>query len=154
VLAALGQTGGNKRQAARLLGVGHKTLYNYIERYPTVQEECAARVQAERERRSSGGAPAVVPLKAGCRPERFFPETVAEALRRAVGVKSHAAKMLGCNRDTVEGYIRRHPEVRKAWVEARERMVDTAEIKLREAVDRGERRATRYTLSTLGRDRG
>jgi DNA-binding protein Fis len=154
VLAALRQTGGNKRQAARLLGVGYKTLYNYIERYPTVQEECAARAQAERERRSSGGAPASLPQEAGRHPERFSPETVAEALRRAGGVKSHAAKVLRCNRDTVEGYIRRHPDVREAWVEARETMVDTAEIKLREAVDRGEWRAIRYTLSTLGRDRG
>jgi hypothetical protein len=33
-------------------------------------------------------------------------------------------------------------------------MVDIAESKLHEAVERGEWRAVRYTLSTLGRDRG
>jgi len=154
VLAAVRQTGGNKRQAAKLLGVGYKTLYNYIDRYLAVQEECAALAQAERERRSSVDAPASPSQQAGRRSERFSPEKVAEALRRACGVKSHAARMLHCNRDTVDGYIRRHPEVREAWVEARETMVDAAEIKLREAVDRGEWRAIRYTLSTLGRDRG
>ncbi|MBN1136715.1 MAG: hypothetical protein JXM73_09015, partial [Anaerolineae bacterium] len=54
----------------------------------------------------------------------------------------------------VDGYIKRHPEVREAWIDARETMVDMAESKLHAAVERGVWRAIRYTLSTLGRDRG
>lgn len=79
---------------------------------------------------------------------------MVEALRRSGGTKSHAAQMLHCSPQTVDGYIKRHPEVREAWIETRETMVDIAESKLHAAVDRGEWRAVRYTLSTLGRDRG
>ena len=154
VAAALRQAGGNKRQAARLLEVSYSTLYNYIERYHAVQDECAALDEARREQRfppvgAHGRAP-----KVNHHPERFSPEKVAEALRRAGGVKAHAARMLHCSRDMIDGYIKRHPEVREAWIDARETMVDMAETKLHAAVERGEWRAIRYTLSTLGRERG
>jgi len=44
--------------------------------------------------------------------------------------------------------------VRQAWIDARETMVDLAQSKLYDAVERGEWPAVHYTLSTLGKDRG
>jgi len=107
---ALRQARGNRRRASQLLGVSYTTIYNYIRRYPAVQEELAALDQARREEGDER------PAKASTRPERYSPETVVEALRRSGGIKAHAARMLHCSRQAVDGYIRRHPEVREAWL--------------------------------------
>lgn len=154
VVTALRQARGNRRRAGQLLGVSYATIYNYIRRYPAVQEACTELDQARRERRLGPAEGDEQAAKGSTRPERYSPETVAEVLRRSGGIKAHAARMLHCSRQAVDGYIKRHPEVRQAWLDARETMVDIAESKLHAAVDRGEWRAVRYTLSTLGRDRG
>jgi len=146
IVDALHQAGGDKRQAAKLLGVSLATLYQYVHRYPAVREECADLDQARRTGQ--------LPHTPSGHPERFSPEKVAEALRRAGGIKSHAAALLDCTRTTVGNYIKRYPEVREVWIEARETMVDTAQSKLYDAVERGEWQAVHYTLSTLGKDRG
>jgi len=145
IVDALRQAGGDKRRAAQPLGVSLATLYQYVHRYPAAREECAALDQVRRDRRQ---------CTPRGNPERFSPDKVAEALRRAGGIKSHAAVLLDCTRTTVGNYIKRYPEVREVWIEARETMVDTAQSKLYEAVERGEWEAVHFTLSTLGKDRG
>ncbi len=130
IVDALRQADGDKRRAAQLLGVSRATLYQYVHRYPAVREECAALDQARRDRQ--------LQCAARGQPERFGPEKVSEALRRTGGIKSHAATLLGCTRQTVGNYIKRYPEVHEVWIEARETIVDAAQSKLYEAVERGE----------------
>ena len=154
VVTALRQAGGNRRRAGQLLGVSYTTIYNYIRRYPTVQEACTELDQALREGRLDPQEGDERAAKASTHPERYSLGTAVEAMRRSGGIKSHAAQMLRCSRQTVDGYIKRHPEAREAWIETRETTVDIAESKLHAAVDCGEWRAVQYTLSTLGRDRG
>jgi predicted transcriptional regulator len=154
VVAALRQAKGNRRRAGQLLGVSYTTIYNYIRRYPAAREACAELDQARREGRLGPGEGDEPPAKARTGRERYSLKQVAEALRRSGGIKAHAARMLHCSRQAIDGYIKRHPEVREVWIDARETMVDIAETKLHAAVERGEWRAVRFTLSTLGRDRG
>ncbi len=85
---------------------------------------------------------------------RYTAEQVAAALRAAGGVHAIAAEQLGCHRTTILDYIRRYPKVRQAYDEARAVAVDRAESKLMALVEREEWPAIRFTLVTLGRDRG
>jgi len=85
---------------------------------------------------------------------RYTAEQVAAALRAAGGVHAVAAEQLGCHRTTILDYVRRYPKVRQAYDEARAAAVDKAESWLMALVERGEWPAIRFTLVTLGRDRG
>ena len=147
IVEALRQAGGHRGRAAQLLGVERSTLVRYIRRYEVVQEVCVTLDQARREE------PAPV-SRSYANAQRYSPGKVAEALRLAAGIKADAARRLGCARSTVNAYIKRYPEVQEAWIDARETVVDLAQSKLQAAVERGEWEAVRYTLSTLGKDRG
>jgi len=65
-----------------------------------------------------------------------------------------AARRLGCSHDTIARYIQRYPQVRTVAEAARGVLVDTAELKLWEATERGEQWAVVLVLKTLGKDRG
>ena len=86
--------------------------------------------------------------------ERFTTREIIAALLEARGVKAQAARLLGCNRNTVERYISLYPTVQEAYAIARAELVDLAESKLVDQLEAGEWPAIRYTLSTLGKDRG
>ena len=148
IIEALRQAGGHRERAAQLLGMARCTLVRYIRRYAAVREACARLDQA----REQGSAPAVA--RSHANDQRYSPGKVAEALTLAAGIKAEAARRLGCTRNTVNAYIKRYPEVEEAWYEARETVLDLAQSKLQAAVERGEWEAVRYTLSTLGKDRG
>jgi hypothetical protein len=85
---------------------------------------------------------------------RYTAEQVATALRAEHGIKIDAARSLGCHRSTIDRYIKRYPEVREAFEEAREILIDRAEAQLTAAVDAGDWPAVRFTLVTLGKERG
>ena len=85
---------------------------------------------------------------------RYTPKQVADALRKSRGIKAAAARLLGCERDTVENYCKRHPSVQAVCDEARQILVDVAEGKLVQQVDAGNERAVFFVLTTLGKDRG
>ena len=145
VIGALRSAGGVQTVAARILGCPAPTIGYYIAHHPQV---CDAYRQARQALIDSGVA------VHGHNIERYTPDQVAGALRQARGVKRAAARILGCNPATVSNYIARHPEVRAAFEEARALLVDDAESQLVAAVHAGEWPAVRYTLSTLGKDRG
>jgi hypothetical protein len=65
-----------------------------------------------------------------------------------------AAKLLKCDPDTVMNYCRRYPSVEAAKMAARGEMLDTAELKLFQAVQNGEAWAIAFCLKTVGRSRG
>ena len=85
---------------------------------------------------------------------KFTPEQVIAALVKCRGLTFQAARELGCSYDTVERMINKHPEVRRAREQQRGEFVDTAEDKLRDAVDAGESWAVTFTLKCLGKKRG
>ena len=86
--------------------------------------------------------------------ERYTVAEVIAALQAARGMKAHAARRLGCHVDTISNYAKRHPTVAQAIVQAREEMLDTAEVALFDAVERGEAWAVCFLLKCRGTKRG
>ena len=150
VAAALDLAHGDKTEAARVIGCSPATINRYVACYEPVREAyrrafdaCAASGQ-----RRPGSAPGGPPRW------RYTAQEMAEAVTRARGLASVAARSLGCTNTVVLSYIERCPEVRRAYDEARATMIDIVENKLSEAVDRGDLRAVNFILSMLGADRG
>lgn len=85
---------------------------------------------------------------------RYTTQQVIDAIKDSKGIKSIVAARLGCTRQTIDNYIKRHPTVARAYQEERERIVDIAEAQLLGKLRAGEWPAIRYTLSTLGKNRG
>ncbi len=79
---------------------------------------------------------------------------IAAALKEAQGVVADAADKLGVPRHTVERRIKAGGIVGRAFDEARETILDTAEAELGKAVSKGEPWAIRYFLDNRGADRG
>ena len=85
------------------------------------------------------------------RPKRYSAATVIRAIHAARGIKAHAAALLGCTRQAVDGYIRADPDIRAAYDQTREALVDEAEARLIALVDRDEWPAVRFVPTTLAR---
>lgn len=86
--------------------------------------------------------------------ERYTTAEVIKALQKAKGIKAHAAELLRCDRHTVDNYVQRHPTVARAYHDLRETMVDRAERGLMALLIAEDWPAIKYTLSTLGKNRG
>jgi hypothetical protein len=86
--------------------------------------------------------------------EKYKVADVIKAMANTRGIKSVVARNLGCDRDTIDNYINRHPTVRAAWEQEREQIIDSAESQLVLKVNAGEWPAIRHVLITLGRNRG
>ena len=91
--------------------------------------------------------------KQGNRP-KFTVAKIEEALRRAGGIRSAAALMLGCAPATIRNYIDRHPELAQAEAEILDVNLDLAESKLLKAVESGNMTAIIFYLKCKGKDRG
>lgn len=100
--------------------------------------------------------PAVEIAVAGSRysHRKFTPRHMVQALRMAHGCVHAAARSLQCSPRTVWRYIKKYPAVRRARDEARNLRVDLAELRLDEAVQKGEAWAVCFLLKTLGKRRG
>jgi hypothetical protein len=85
---------------------------------------------------------------------KYKAATVADALTKARGVVSHAARLLDCDRTTVYAYINRYPTVAQARDDAREDLLDYVENKLLEQITEGNMTAIIFYLKTQGRHRG
>ena len=86
--------------------------------------------------------------------QRFSAQQVIDALTATAGIKSAAAKRLGCHVNTVENYIARYPTVAAAATQARSGIIDIAESILVRRLNAGEWDAAKFVLTTLGKDRG
>src|SRR5262252_2851356 len=86
--------------------------------------------------------------------ERYTAAQVIDALTATKGMIYLAAEMLGCNAETIRNYARRYPSVEAAKLALRGRMVDLAELRLHESIERGEPWGISLCLRTLGKDRG
>jgi len=88
------------------------------------------------------------------RRQRFTQQQVIAALRATRGLVTLAARHLGCNRDTIDAYCRRYPQVRAALDAARAQQLDVAEAQLFKAIDEGNLAAITFYLRGPGRHRG
>jgi len=86
--------------------------------------------------------------------EKLTQDQVIDALTRTKGMVFLAAKQLGCTHATIYNYINRYPAVAKAKELAEGQILDTAEIKLFEAVLNGEAWALSFVLKTKAKLRG
>jgi hypothetical protein len=85
---------------------------------------------------------------------RYTAEQVIAALEQTKGMLFLASRVLGCSHDTVVNYIKRYPSVRQVSEQLRGELVDTAELKLWQSVQKGEQWGVTLVLKTLGKDRG
>ena len=86
--------------------------------------------------------------------QRYTAAQVVAALMKAHGIQAVAAKILGCDRSTVENYIHRYATCAEAAKAGREGILDLAESKLFLNIQAGQQRAVEFTLSRIGRARG
>lgn len=86
--------------------------------------------------------------------EAYSLAEVAQALLKHSGILSRAAEELECSRPTLQGYLERHPDLRKIADEAVELTIDLAETKLIEKIKRGNLGAIIFYLKTKGKHRG
>ena len=88
------------------------------------------------------------------RTQQYTAQQVAEALTRAKGFVSVAAKNLGCNDSTVRNYIERYAMCKQAVLDSREQMIDIAEGRLYQNINEGDNTAIIFFLKTQAKHRG
>lgn len=86
--------------------------------------------------------------------ERFTAEQVAAALREVRGMKTLAARRLGCSYNTVQRYIDEYASVKKAQQEASEERGDALELKAYNEAMNGNTALLIFLLKTQFKDRG
>lgn len=86
--------------------------------------------------------------------EKYSSEQVAEALVAAGGVQADAARILGCGRATINGYVRRYPDLQQLIIDTREENLDLAESQLIKKMKEGNMTAVIFYLKTQGKQRG
>jgi len=85
---------------------------------------------------------------------RLTKSLVLEAYKAAGGLHTYAAKYLGVDRSTLWRYLNKHPEVRKEIEEMEEELLDYAERKLLEKIQKGNLGAILFYLKCKGKKRG
>lgn len=105
----------------------------------------------ERIRELGGGSDAI--FEKGSRRKYTVAEIIA-ALEESAGVKSVAARRLGCSRSTLAQYAAEHPEIDKAVLAIREDFKDHVEGRLFKAIAADNLSAILFFLKTQAKDRG
>ena len=85
---------------------------------------------------------------------KFTVEQVAEALRETAGIRSAAARKLGCSPSTITNYVERHPDLSKVESDIVESNLDKAETQLLKAIASGNLTAIIFYLKCKGKHRG
>ena len=86
--------------------------------------------------------------------KKYTVNQVIDALAECKGMISPAARYLGCGRRTIQRYMKEYPEIAEAIEDANEEVNDIAELKLFDAIKRGEAWAICFRLKTKARNRG
>jgi hypothetical protein len=81
-------------------------------------------------------------------------ERIVESLRETRGTVALAARLLGISRQGLLKRIHASAELEQLLEEEREIITDTAELKMVQAINKGEPWAISMRLKTMGRDRG
>ena len=77
-----------------------------------------------------------------------------EAIKGSGGIVSKIADRVGCTWHTARSYIDTYPNIKAAYDDERERVLDMAESALIKSVTEQEAWAVKYYLSTIGKQRG
>ncbi len=85
---------------------------------------------------------------------RIDNDRVVDAIIKARGNLTYAAKLAGCTRQAICKKAKRVQKIADAIEEAREITLDNAESALHQAALKGEGWAVMFTLRTIGRNRG
>ena len=85
---------------------------------------------------------------------KFTVQQIAEALRESAGIRSAAARKLGCSPSTITNYVERHPDLSKTEADIVESNLDKAETQLLEAIASGNLTAIIFYLKCKGKHRG
>ncbi len=85
---------------------------------------------------------------------RYSTERIISALKRTNGLVSLAAREIGCTPQVIYRRAQKIKAVQETIDEARDSLIDSAELALRSAVLDKEPWAVALTLKTLGRHRG
>lgn len=85
---------------------------------------------------------------------KIKPEAMIDAITKSRGMVTIAADLLKCSPQTIYNYMERYPDVKAARENARERMLDTAELNLYQAINKGDMTAIIFYLKTQGKRRG
>lgn len=88
------------------------------------------------------------------RTNTYTDEQIADALNEADGLMSRAAKILGCERHTIQRRAEKSDVIQAALSQANESVIDKAENRLFEAIDNGEPWAIKFFLAYKGKSRG
>ena len=85
---------------------------------------------------------------------RYTDEQILHAVGKTGGLVYLAAQALGCDPATIHHRAQKNPKIREAIETQRGRILDFAESKLLEAVNKGEAWAVCFLLKTQGKVRG
>ena len=85
---------------------------------------------------------------------KYTRQQIIDALAESMGMISPAARTLGCSRNTITTYMKEYPEIAEAISDANEEVNDVAELKLYDAIKRGEAWAICFRLKTRAKNRG
>ncbi len=86
--------------------------------------------------------------------QRYKKREVIEALQQARGIKAVAARLLGCEWETVNNYCKRYPECQAVIDNRRTEICDYAENHVWNGIIKGDIELCKWALKTLGKDRG
>lgn len=85
---------------------------------------------------------------------RYKQAQIAKALTETRGMTFVAAQRLGCSHNTIVAWLAKSPALRLIREQAKGALIDTAELKLAQAVQAGDLGAIKFYLQMQARDRG
>ena len=81
-------------------------------------------------------------------------QDVLDAIKDSGGIISTIARRLHCNWNTAKAYCNKWESTKNALQEEKETTLDTAELKVLDAIKAGDTQIIKWFLSTKGKDRG
>ncbi len=85
---------------------------------------------------------------------KYSEKQIADGLKAARGMVYVAARQMGCSPDTIKARLKKSPRLAAIHEAEGEMVLDTAELKLGQAIVNGESWAIKFALSTKGKGRG
>lgn len=88
------------------------------------------------------------------RPKKFTSEKIIKSIMDTGGIKSEICKRANITLPTLNSYIADYPEIKAAYDEELEKVLDMAEGALFSLIQNGEANAIFYYLNNKGKNRG
>lgn len=85
---------------------------------------------------------------------KYSDKQIADGLRASRGMVYVAARQMGCSGNTIKARLAKSEKLREIQAAESEIVLDSAELKLGQAMMRGEAWAIKFLLSTKGKSRG